>query len=98
MIPIKKGTPKAKSFYPIELRTKIDQLLEWFHIKFRPYSQHLFRQILRSLKVETNNLGSTKSIDETKDNMYQIEENAHLVKDDMEHIHESLKKIDEMLE
>ena len=46
----KKGTKPAISLYAPEARQEIDRMLNWFLTKFRPYSQHMFRQILSCLK------------------------------------------------
>jgi len=45
-IKVKKGTPKAKSLYPIENTSEIERISNWFLTKFRPYTGHLFKQVL----------------------------------------------------
>jgi glutathionyl-hydroquinone reductase len=49
----KKGAAVAKSLYPADARQEIDKMLNWFFSRFRPYTQHMFKQILTFIKQKT---------------------------------------------
>ena len=84
----KKTDPVAKSLVPesLDKQEEMERLFDWFLMKFRPHCQHLFRQILMSLQFET-----VKGLNMNKAMAEQREENAQLVFDDMDFIHQSLK-------
>jgi glutathione S-transferase len=89
-IKIKKGTPLAKSLYPEEARPEIERMLNWFLSRFRPYTQHMFKQILTYIQKKNTRRGA-QDFEEVETST------AQAVQGDMDHIYQSLSALDKAL-
>lgn len=87
-IKVKKGTPKAKSLYPIDNVSEVERIAAWFLTKFRPYTNHLFKQVLNYFQQKKQ---QNEDIQEFNSNAISS------VRADIDHILESLKHLDALM-
>lgn len=66
-------------------------MLNWFFSRFRPYTQHMFKQILSFIKMKTRERQNTEMFLELESNT------ADAVQLDMDHIMHALQALDDAM-